>query len=68
MKTQDVLKLIEKEKGFPKDVAVMQTSSGDFIGFMPVCSGYRRDDSVWRIRNLMRKLGIPEHAMPDVLT
>ena len=54
MKTQDVLKLIEKDLYFPKDVAVVQTASGDFVGFMPV--GHMRPCAEIRVKRLRKRI------------
>ena len=50
MKSQEVLKLISKEHNFPKEVAILQTASGEFIDFMSIENGYRKEEILSKIK------------------
>ena len=52
MKSQEVIKIISREIHFPKDVAILQTSSGEFVDLMPTCKGYRKIEALDRIRKI----------------
>jgi len=56
MKSQEVLKILSKEHTFPKEVAILQTASGDFIDFMSIENGYRKEEILSKIKRMKKHI------------